>query len=70
MTQSRCPICSCEQFYVKDPDDEFETYEFKCREGQVCFDDGVDADGCPDINDQTEIFCSVCSWRGQLEKIK
>ena len=27
----KCPQCGCEKFYVKDPDDEYETYEFAWR---------------------------------------
>ncbi len=70
MAQSKCPVCGCVQFYVKDPDDEFEVYEFECRKGQVCFDPGAETSGCPDINDQTEVFCNACVWHDRFEKIK
>jgi predicted nucleic acid-binding Zn ribbon protein len=31
MTQSKCPVCNCEKFHVKNPDDEYDVYEFECR---------------------------------------
>ena len=38
----KCPKCGCEKFYIKDPDDEYETYEFEGRDGEICFDPDVD----------------------------
>ena len=39
MEQSKmeCPLCGCVGFYIKDPDDEYETYEFAWRDGNVEF---------------------------------
>ena len=31
----KCPLCGCVSFYVKDPDDAYETYEFDWRDGRV-----------------------------------
>jgi hypothetical protein len=70
MKKSKCPVCGCEQFYVKDPDDGFDVYEFECRAGQVCFDSDADTAQCPDINDETEVFCNSCAWHDSFEKIK
>jgi hypothetical protein len=70
MTQSKCPVCGCEQFYLKDPDDEFEVYEFECRDGEVCFAPGPGSAQCPEIDESTEIFCNACAWHDMLEKIK
>ena len=33
-----CPLCRCEKFYLKDPDDPFETYEFTWRDGEILFE--------------------------------
>jgi len=30
----KCPVCSCANFYIKDPEDEYETYEFELKDGQ------------------------------------
>jgi hypothetical protein len=70
MTQSKCPACGCEQFYVKDPDDEYDIYEFECRKGQVCFNGGAGSDECPAISDDTEVFCNTCAWHDQFHKIR
>ena len=42
MTQSKCPVCGCKKFYVKNPDDEYDIYEFKCKEGEICFEEDLD----------------------------
>ncbi len=47
MAQSKCPDCGCMQLYVKNPIDEYDIYEFECRDGKVCFEDNLDADECP-----------------------
>lgn len=70
MTQSKCPACGCEQFYVKDPDDEYNTFEFECQDGQVCFSGNLDSDACPEVSDDTEVFCNACAWHDQFFKIK
>ena len=62
----KCPTCGCVNFYVKDPDDEFETYEFELRDGAVVFQcESTDA-----LNDDTETYCSNCAWHGQFAKLK
>ena len=33
----KCPVCGCEKFFVKDPDDEYESYEIELKEGQIAF---------------------------------
>lgn len=70
MAYSKCPACGCEQFYVKDPDDEYEIYEFECRDGQVCFGKGGSADDCPEVIDDMEVFCNACAWHDKFHKLK
>ncbi|MBT3311159.1 MAG: hypothetical protein HN737_04235 [Desulfobacterales bacterium] len=69
MTQSKCPVCNCTKFYVKNPDDEYETYEFECRDGEICFDEDVDED-CPAVIEGTETYCNACAWHDKFDKIK
>ncbi|MBA3029788.1 MAG: hypothetical protein FP816_13420 [Desulfobacteraceae bacterium] len=66
----KCPVCKCETFYVKSPDDEFETREFKCPEGTVCFEDGLDASESPEIKSDTETFCQRCAWHGKFNSLQ
>jgi hypothetical protein len=70
MQQSKCPICSCKEFHVKNPDDAYEIYAFEYRDGKICFDPGVDSSGCPQIDDGTETFCNACAWHDKFSKIK
>lgn len=62
-----CPVCGCQQFYVKDPDDEFEVHEFECRQGQPCFQCPEDA---PEMKNDTETYCEKCAWHGRFDKVK
>lgn len=70
MRQSKCPACGCEKFYVKNPDDEYDIYEFECRDGEACFDEDPDGDECPEIDPGTETFCHACAWHDKFGKLK
>ncbi len=70
MGMARCPICGCEEFYVKDPEDDYETYEFRCENGKLSFSSGIDKETLADIKDNTEAHCNRCSWHDKLEKLK
>ncbi len=64
-----CPICKSDKFYVKDPSDPFETFEFKCLEGQIEFaDTDIEAQAPPVSGDQ-EIYCQHCAWHGKVRSI-
>jgi hypothetical protein len=65
----KCPVCKCESFYVKSTEDEFETWEFKCPDGVVCFDDGTDPSEAPEIKSDTETFCQRCAWHGEFSHL-
>lgn len=69
----KCPVCRSKEFFIKDPDDAYECYEFSVTNGQLAFDPEVDQQSIPDFVDQTEVFCQICSWHGSwsnLEKNK
>ena len=65
----KCPVCSCEKFLVKDPDDEYETYEIELKEGQPVFCDKDEA-GDFEIDAGTETYCDKCTWHGKLQDLK
>ena len=65
----KCPVCGCQNFYVKDPDDEYETCEFELRNGKIEYSTDADAAECPDIQENTETFCDKCSWHGKLKEL-
>ena len=61
----KCPVCGSVKFYVKDPDDEYETYEFEFVDGEIR--PGADMNGSelPAIGAGTETFCNQCAWHGK-----
>lgn len=63
-----CPVCRSTSFYVKDPDDPFETAEFDVGGGAPVFQD---AEGqAPELTADSEVFCNVCAWHGRLDELK
>ena len=65
-----CPFCKCQKFYIKDENDEFETYEFDCESGEVCFDPDIDSADTPELSDDSHIYCNQCAWNGRYSEIK
>ena len=37
MVDSKCPLCGSSSFFVKDPVDPYEIYEFDLEEGKIIF---------------------------------
>jgi len=66
----KCPVCGCEKFYVKDPDDEFDCYAFECKEGEICFEPDVDPSEAPGVEDDTETYCNRCAWHDKFRTLK
>jgi hypothetical protein len=60
-----CPVCKSDTFYVKDPDDEFETFEFRITSGALEFDDAEGETLGASLAATHEIFCSKCAWHGR-----
>jgi hypothetical protein len=65
----KCPVCGCMKFYVKDPDDDYETYEFESRDGVICFDSDVNDSEVPKIEKETETYCNKCAWHDKFKKL-
>jgi hypothetical protein len=64
-----CPICGCEHFYVKNPDDEYEICEFDLKSGQAAFTSEEDEFWRPDLTDATVSYCDNCAWHGKLSEL-
>ena len=64
-----CPVCKSDQFYIKDPDDAYETYDFQCRDGQIQFEDPAGAPETEDVKADREIFCQRCAWHGPFNQV-
>jgi hypothetical protein len=65
-----CPVCGCQDFFVKDPEDEYETFEFSVAGGEVRF--SADGEGQPaaDVRATTETFCNRCAWHGKFGELE
>ena len=66
----KCPLCKYQKFYLKDPEDEYETYGFSCASDDICFDADVNDADIPELTDDTRIYCDNCAWNGPLQEIK
>ena len=66
----KCPMCGCQKFFLKDPDDEYEVFPFDVSKGEVHFDADVDTDDAPKVDDKTETYCEDCAWHGKLDDMK
>ena len=70
MPETKCPTCGCRVFYIKDPDDEYETYEFDCSSGEIEFAAGDSGTDHPEVEEDTEIYCNRCAWHGDLKECR
>lgn len=68
MADYKCPLCGCPTFYVKDPDDAFETYVFNSRDGQISFCEP--ADTYPEVLEDTETYCNQCAWHDKYKVLE
>jgi hypothetical protein len=66
----KCPACRSENFYLKDPEDEYEIFPFSINKGSVCFETGTDPSNTPAICADTETFCNQCAWRGKFSSLE
>ena len=66
----KCPVCGSLNFFVKDPDDEYETFEFALKDATIVFNSDVDESGIPEVKDGTEVFCEKCSWHDKFQELK
>ena len=65
----KCPLCGRHDFYVKDPEDEYCLYRFSTKNNQVEFEDEAEAAACPEIKEETKIYCDYCAWNGPFQKL-
>ncbi len=65
-----CPFCGCEHFYIKDPEDDYETYEFDLKENQVVFTSGEDDTKTLQVAEDMEAYCDHCAWHGKMKELR
>ena len=66
----KCPVCGSLNFFVKDPDNEFETYEFELKGEAVIFNAGVGDSDSAEVKSDTKVFCEKCSWHDKFQELK
>jgi hypothetical protein len=66
----KCPVCGSLNFFVKDPDDEYETFEFALKDDSVVFSPNTDESDSPEVKSETEVFCEKCSWHDKFQELK
>ena len=70
MSDKKCPLCGSHSFYLRDPEDEYEIYEFDLNEGKVIFQSAADEADLPEIAEETETFCNKCAWHDKFKVLK
>jgi hypothetical protein len=66
----KCPVCGSLNFFVKDPDDEYETFEFELKDDSVVFNENAAESESPEVKSETEVFCEKCSLHDKFQELK
>ncbi len=66
----KCPVCGSLNFFVKDPADQYETYEFELQGEDVVFDAGAAKSDAAHLDSDTEVFCEKCTWHDRFQVLK
>ena len=66
----KCPVCGSLNFFVKAPDDEYETYDFELKGEEVVFNAEAPEPNSAEVQSDTEVFCEKCSWHDKFQKLK
>ena len=70
MTQMKCPACGSESFYTKDPEDQYNIFNFDLKEGKIIFNVEDTESNMPDVVEETETFCKRCAWHDKFKTLK
>jgi len=66
MIGKACPTCRSTSFYVKNPRDAWEVFEFRVGEDGIVFEPDEDGREPPAVGETTETHCARCSWHGRF----
>lgn len=70
MLLMKCPDCGSQSFYVKDPDDQYNIFEFVLKEGKIEFSHKESESTSIEIVEETETFCDQCAWHDRFSALK
>jgi hypothetical protein len=65
-----CPLCGSDRFYVKNPEDEYETSEFDWKGGRAVVASEEEGSWRPQITETVETYCGNCAWHGKIKELK
>lgn len=57
----KCPVCKSRRFFVKNPEDEYDMFEFEWTPEKIVF-----ISEPFEVSDDTRTLCSQCSWHGKV----
>lgn len=63
-----CPDCGSQEFYVKDPEDQYNISEFELIDGEIVH--STAEQDLLNIVDDTETFCNRCAWHDKFKTLK
>lgn len=70
MAEMKCPDCGAQHFYVKDPEDEYELFEFELKGGEIIQSEEETESTLLEVNEETETYCDRCAWHGKFKALK
>jgi len=70
VNQMKCPACGSQSFYTKDPEDQYNIFEFDLKEGKVVFNPEVIESDPPDMVEEIETFCKRCAWHDKFKTLR
>ena len=69
MTQMKCPACGSQSFYTKDPEDQYNIFEFGLKDGEIIFHAEETKSNPLDVVEETETFCKRCAWNDKFKML-
>lgn len=69
MAAMKCPDCGSESFYVKDPEDQYNIFEFDLQEGKIVPNNSGEYDAL-EVGEETETYCERCAWHDKFKTLK
>ena len=70
MAPMKCPDCGAQRFYIKDPEDQYNIFEFDLKDGEVFFSDLESDTDPPRVVQETETYCDRCAWHDRFETLQ
>ncbi len=65
-----CPYCGAKHFYVKDPEDQYNIFNFSLADGAIEYSDTAAGADNIQLSEDTEIFCEKCAWHDKMKTLK